>query len=159
MGQSLTSNGQAPSISNSFKSTVRALHRKLGQLAEAATERPNDVLASGLLEMRIRRLQRLRASRDRIFGKGLFGEPAWDILLDLYAAQLRSRQESVASVCVAAGVPSSTAVRWIKILLNEGLVLRLSDTRDEYRCLLALTPKGVEAMERFCNQSDFVNGV
>ena len=158
MGQSLTSNSRGP-LSGGLKSAVRALQRKLEQLAEALTERPNDVLASGLLEIRIRRLQRLRASRDRIFGKGLFGEPAWDILLDLYAAQLRGRQESVASVCVAAGVPSSTAVRWIKILQNEGLVRRCPDARDQHRYLLALAPKGTAAMERFCKQPDFVSGI
>jgi hypothetical protein len=33
-----------------------------------------------------RRHYRLRRMRDQEFGPALFGEPAWDILLDLYIA-------------------------------------------------------------------------
>jgi len=35
-------------------------------------------------------------------------DPAWDMLLDLTAARAESRAVSVSSLCIAAGVPTTT---------------------------------------------------
>jgi hypothetical protein len=52
--------------------------------------------------------------------KGLFGEPAWDILLDLFIAHCRGDDLQVSSVCIEASVPSTTILRWIARLESEG---------------------------------------
>lgn len=88
-----------------------------------------------------------RRSRDAIFGTNeLFAEPAWDMLLDLFIAAKERRQISVTSACVGAAVPSTTALRWIAVLEQHGLVRRHADSRDARRIFVELTALGYRRM-------------
>lgn len=88
-------------------------------------------------------LYALRRRRDSATNvKGLFGEPAWDILLDLYIAQKSRAELQVSSVCIEAGVPSTTILRWIARLEREGLVYRAADKGDARRRYVRLTSEG-----------------
>ena len=90
---------------------------------------------------------RNRRRRDKIFGtETLFGEPAWDVLLDLFIAAKENRQVSVMSACIGAAVPSTTGLRWISALEREGLLAREDDPNDARRTYVLLTPKGYAAM-------------
>jgi hypothetical protein len=82
-----------------------------------------------------------RRRRTKYFDDALFGEPAWDILLDLFIAAKEGRRISVTSACIGAAVPSTTALRWIIVLENEELISRESDPRDARRAFLHLTAK------------------
>lgn len=85
----------------------------------------------------------LRRKRDAASGrKGLFGEPGWDILLDLYIAECRRTEIQVSSVCLDAGVPSTTILRWIARLEREGLIYRVADNADARRRYVRLTDEG-----------------
>ena len=79
-----------------------------------------------------------RRLRDEFLDPELFGEPAWDMLLDLYAARLEHTQVSVSSLCIAAAVPSTTALRWLRTLTMSGLVSRRSDPHDKRRVFIEL---------------------
>ena len=97
-----------------------------------------------------RKAYALRRKRDTIFGKpDLFGEPAWDILLDLYIAQGEGKSVSVSSACIGSAAPATTGLRWLGVLADEGLVVRENDAGDHRRVLVRLTLKGRTAMERF----------
>jgi DNA-binding MarR family transcriptional regulator len=87
-----------------------------------------------------------RLARRRYFAAKLFGEPAWDILLDLYIAEKENRVISVTSACLAAQVPQTTAIRWIRMLEQEGFVLRDQDRHDGRRRLLRISEKGYARM-------------
>lgn len=80
-----------------------------------------------------------RALRGRYFPSQIFADPAWDILLDLTRAKLDGQQVSVSSVCIAASVPMSTALRWVKQMTEAGLLRRWTDPKDRRRDLIALT--------------------
>lgn len=58
----------------------------------------------------LRKIIRARRARDDVFGKDLFADPAWDILLDLAIARAENKQVSVTSLCIASGVPATTAL-------------------------------------------------
>lgn len=75
--------------------------------------------------------------------KGLFGEPGWDILLDLFIARETRTALQVSSVCAGAGVPSTTTLRWIARLEREGLITRTADQDDARRRYVSLTNKGL----------------
>jgi hypothetical protein len=97
-----------------------------------------------------RKIYALRRKRQAIFGNpNLFGEPAWDILLDLFIAQGEGKSVSVSSACIGSAAPATTGLRWLGVLADEGLVLRENDAEDHRRVLVRLTPAGTEAMERF----------
>jgi len=81
-----------------------------------------------------------RSQRSRYFPAEMFADPAWDILLDLTRAEIEKQQVSVSSVCIAASVPMSTALRWVKLMTEAGLLRRWTDPKDRRRDLIALTP-------------------
>lgn len=91
-------------------------------------------------------IYRMRRARDRVMPEGLMGEPAWDILLALYAEEPGRLPAS--SLCYASGVPTSTALRWVNLLNRQGLVERTQHQRDEHLQLLSLTDKGRATVER-----------
>jgi DNA-binding MarR family transcriptional regulator len=89
---------------------------------------------------------RSRRVRDSFFAGELFADPAWDILLDLTASHLEGRLPSVSSLCLAAGVPPTTALRWIKIMTESGLLERIPDADAGRRILVGLTRQAYDQM-------------
>lgn len=91
-----------------------------------------------------------RQSRNKIFfDNDLFGEPAWDILLDLYIHQARNESVFVKSACIGSGASATTALRWIQVLETKGLLCSAEDPTDSRRRLLRLTAEGYECMTRY----------
>lgn len=97
----------------------------------------------------VRLVIRQRRMRDELFDSALFADPAWDMLLDLYAAKLDRLRVSVSSLCIAAAVPATTALRWIKTLTDSGLFVRQSDPLDGRRIYVALSDGATDAMHRY----------
>lgn len=87
-----------------------------------------------------RKLLAQRRRREQILGADLFGEPIWDMFLDLFANAAEGRQVSVSSLCIASGAPTTTALRYIATLVDRGLLLRTHDARDGRRVLIELSP-------------------
>lgn len=91
-----------------------------------------------------------RRRRTKIFqSEELFGEPAWDILLDLFIAAKERRRVSVTSACIGSAVPSTTALRWIAILEKQGLLMREADPGDARRVYVKLSARGYAAMLQY----------
>jgi len=92
-------------------------------------------------------LYSMRRYRDRMFGpEHRFGEAAWDILLDLFIMEARGRAIHVTSACIASAVPQSTALRCIRELEGDGLIVRDLDRSDARKSLLRLTDEGMRRM-------------
>jgi DNA-binding MarR family transcriptional regulator len=102
----------------------------------------------------IRRMLRQRRMREQYFPADLFADPAWDMLLDLYAARLERQPVSVSSLCIAAAVPATTALRWIKTMTDAGLFLREADPHDGRRIFIALAEGACEALARYFEALD-----
>lgn len=94
----------------------------------------------------IRSILRARRAREQHFESGLFADPAWDMLLELYAARIAQQRVSVSALCAASAVPPTTGLRWISTLELAGLVHRRNDPLDGRRIFVELTPKGEQAM-------------
>lgn len=99
-------------------------------------------------------LIRARRQRSRFLPEDLFAEPAWDILLDLLRAEIAQQRVSVSSLCIAAGVPATTALRYINSMASQGVIVRRSDPCDGRRAFLELSPETSQALRRY-----FVNVV
>jgi len=87
-----------------------------------------------------------RTRRRSFFSAEIFGEPAWDILLDLFVAKVRGLRISVTSACIASQVPPTTALRWLTVLEDHGLIAREPDLLDGRRAWVQLTECGFKAM-------------
>ena len=86
-----------------------------------------------------------RRARSKIFGElDVFGEPAWDLMLDLFVNQVENRPIAVSSAVIASAVAPTTALRWITTLIQEGLLERVPDQFDRRRAFVRLTGKGMD---------------
>lgn len=97
----------------------------------------------------VRRMIRHRQLRAKYIQGNLFADPAWDILLDLTAARAEHVRVSVSSLCIAAGVPPTTALRWITQMTEANLLERVEDEADRRRAFIALTDKTCDAIARY----------
>lgn len=100
-------------------------------------------------EQVVRGILKARLDRGRFFAPDLFADPAWDMLLALYAAELGQQRVPVSSLCIASNVPTTTALRWICHLEREELVERRQDPLDARRFFLSLTRKAAGALEQY----------
>lgn len=83
-----------------------------------------------------------RRLREEILGTELFSDPAWDILLDIYAAEGRGERIQISSLAPMSNVPSSTARRWAHKLETLGLLERDRDERDQRLSYIRLSRYG-----------------
>lgn len=97
----------------------------------------------------VRKAIAARRDRDRHFDSELFADPAWDMLLDLFAARLEQRLVSVSSLCTAAAVPATTALRWIGLLEAKGHIARSADPVDGRRILMAISDDAADRMHAY----------
>jgi len=87
-----------------------------------------------------------RQARAKFFDPALFGDPAWDMLLDLTAAHGEGAQVSVTSLCIASGVPATTALRWVTQMVETGIFRRVPDPADKRRAFIALSDRSLAGM-------------
>lgn len=106
-------------------------------------------LFPALNEGLIRRVQKARRARASFFSEELFADPAWDILLELYACELAQRRVPLSKLSDAAAVPTTTLNRWLQKLEQDGLVARGSDPLHARRVWVKLTGSGASAMRRY----------
>jgi DNA-binding MarR family transcriptional regulator len=107
----------------------------------------------------IRRFLRLRRMRDQFFDPTLFADPAWDMLLDLMAARLERAQVAVSSLCIAAAVPPTTALRWIKAMTDHALFERCADPEDGRRIFIQLSDSALKSMGRYFEATKKLGGL
>ena len=105
----------------------------------------------------VRSLIKFRRLRDSFFDAELFADPAWDILLDLMAAGLEGRNVSVSSLCIAAAVPPTTALRWITAMTESGMLLRQQDPADARRVFIILSDEVTAKLNAYFAAADRQN--
>lgn len=95
-----------------------------------------------------RALYAMRSGRFDLMPGELFGEPGWDMLLDLYVSEAEGRRLSVTSLCIGAFTSVATGLRYLGILEQAGLARRLPDHSDGRRFFVELTDAGRDAMTK-----------
>ncbi|HYI42474.1 MAG TPA: MarR family winged helix-turn-helix transcriptional regulator, partial [Sphingomicrobium sp.] len=97
----------------------------------------------------VRAVIRARRLRGRYFAEDLFADPAWDMLLDLLQAELAQLRVPVSSLCIAAAVPATTALRWLKSMTEQGLFVRRADPHDARRVFVELAAPTSALLRRY----------
>lgn len=100
----------------------------------------------GTDERMVREIVAARRAREAIMGSDLFGDPAWDLLLELYAASLAQHRLSTTELSIASTVPATTSLRWIDKLESVGLAKRIDDPLDSRRVWIEITADGKARM-------------
>ena len=126
----------------------------LAQLSSQSVSVPSqplqdERLLSEIPVQAVRSAIRTRRLRAHYFKEDLFADPAWDMMLDLFEAELSQRKVAVSSLCIAAAVPATTALRWMKALTEEGIFVRRDDPFDGRRVYVELSTDASSALRRY----------
>jgi DNA-binding response OmpR family regulator len=97
----------------------------------------------------LRKLIRAESTRAMAIGGKALGDPAWNILLDLILASLEDRKVAVSSACIVAGVATTTALRLITRMVDDGVLMRVPDESDGRRNFLAIEPTVERALKSY----------
>lgn len=131
---------------------LRRLLSLLSNSGPGQQEADAQLLAAGEnsehLQGRARHILANRASRHDIFGKAMFGEPAWDMLLLLYVLGSGPRQ-TISRLADLALATKSTALRWVDYLESQGLIRRDTHPADRRAACVELTDKGRKSLELY----------
>jgi DNA-binding transcriptional ArsR family regulator len=92
------------------------------------------------------RLYAERRRRDHLFPDGLFGEPAWDLMLALFTARAKGQPMILCKAYRAAGVTDTTGRRLLDRMEEEGLITRRRAPRSRKMRIVELTDKAVERL-------------
>ena len=112
------------------------------ELRLAAVTARSEQLVNGIrLGEYVERMRKLRLKRNDVIGAELFSDPAWDMLLDLFASHDRGERVSAIALSLSSGVPQSTALRTIQRLEEKGLIVREGDPDDLRRSWIRATPE------------------
>ena len=103
-----------------------------------------------------RKFYLLRRRRDAYFDTTLFAEPAWDMLLDLYIAECEHRKVAVLTACLGAAAPQTTAIRWMRVLEENGLIRRETDRNDARRIYVRLTEPALRMMRSLLVEAQLI---
>lgn len=137
-----------------FVGTTDNLRTKLHEVLTALDSLPSAkrlpiARNCNLTEREVQAILKARRRRARFFPDDLFADPAWDILLELYAAELGQRRIAISSLCIGAAVPATTALRWIHTLEKKGLIARHNDPFDGRRVYASLSESALSSIEAY----------
>lgn len=120
----------------------------------ASVEQLRDLLADPqpvqITEDHLYSLLNVRRGREALFGRHLFSDPAWDLLLELYAARLGNRQVSASQLARSIAVPEAVMGRWVEALVEAGLVVSSEPLGGS--TALELSREGEAKMARLASQ-------
>lgn len=101
-----------------------------------------------------RATMRRRILRRQLIGaEELFGEPAWEMLIDLFIHEGEGKALSTSDLCVASTIPMSSALRLVQKLCDAGLVDRTPDLMDARRSLIRLRPDTAHRLRAYFSEA------
>ena len=106
------------------------------------------LLGRALATMAMRRL------RHSFLNPAMFGEPAFDMLLALYVTNASPAILSLRVLSPTIGISEACAARWLKLLVDEGLVLSVSVEGEPGGIHAALTDKGRIVLDEYFGAVD-----
>lgn len=112
----------------------------------------NDAPARKELVEKAQEILANRRLRSRFFGKSMFSEAAWEMLLLLYVTESGPRH-TVSRFAQLAGYSKSTAIRWIEYLAQHQLILREPHPTDMRSAYVGLSSKGRDALEAYLSET------
>ena len=123
-------------LANCFEISLAALNL---QIARASGSESTNETMSRARDAAVRVIG-LRQEFRRLIGSDLMQDAAFDILLELFAMQVRQQKTGVMDICAGLDFPSTTTRRWLHRLEQAGLIWRFDDPGDHRRDWVNLHP-------------------
>ncbi|MES3083611.1 hypothetical protein [Sphingomonas faeni] len=121
-----------------------------GRVAKAAEPAPvgNEPNDAALVEHANAVLEQRRLRRKFLPGE-LFHEPAWDMLLALFASRDDRMPMNIKALVSMSDAPVTTSQRWIEHLHKLKLIDRVTDPTDRRRVEISLSYTGDQQMKAY----------
>ena len=117
---------------------IQRLNRTLRRVASAAALGRPETAPSPIDANYVRAIIAARQLRQVRFGPEM-GDIPWILLLEAFAAHLDGRRVTVTSLGTAEGIARSTAHRWTRCLLDQGLLTAHAAKGDQRVTLVGLS--------------------
>ena len=98
-----------------------------------------------------------RRIREQVFGRAMFGEPAWEMLLCLCSLKSGTRL-TITELARLASVSESTATRWVEYLQAQQLVEIKQNPADQRAAFVDVTERSIELMDRYLAEVALASG-
>lgn len=137
-----------------LQQTVRRMVESLanasfGTATPEGSQPPSTIGQAEVSQDVIRSIIRARQARDGYLPLELLSDPAWSMLLELLHGELAGQRVSMSALYEAAGVPDTTALRWLKALEGHDLAVRRFDPHEGGSEFAELTPKGSAVLREY----------
>ena len=63
-------------------------------------------------------------------GNGLFANSCWNMCLDIFICDLKDQRITVSSIAHSSGIPMTTAMRYINVMVEQGLLKKTPNSAD-----------------------------
>jgi DNA-binding MarR family transcriptional regulator len=114
------------------------------------TPGPSVISRATLLDAAQQELER-RRRRNKVLPEEMFGEPAWEILLQLYVEQQGTRL-NIARLTSYLNLSASTVLRWLNYLHDKQLLRREIHPNDQRSVFVELTTGAVEVIDSYFSE-------
>jgi len=118
----------------------------------------NENVSDAVLLDLARHMQLMRTKIVPLFPRDVLRDSVLDMLLELFVAQLKSRNVCIKELIIVSGETSTSALRRIDRLEASDMLKRCPDPADHRRVGVALTEKGEEAMRAMLHHLFLDNG-
>lgn len=68
---------------------------------------------------------------------GLFADSCWNMCLDTYICDIKDKKITVSSIAHGSGIPMTTAMRYINVMVEEGLLVKSPNPSDNRMIFLS----------------------
>jgi hypothetical protein len=89
----------------------------------------------------------VRKQQKKHFPGAVAHDSCWAVLLQLYASHVYQHRIHIQTLAERSGVPETTVLRALEILVSAGFAARTEDRFDRRRVVVELTEKGAAAMK------------
>jgi DNA-binding MarR family transcriptional regulator len=134
-------------------SVLAGEQRSTVDLSDPNAPAAQEIVDRETLIQRAKQIYLARRRRHRIFGKSMFGEPAWDVLLILYIAEQSGPRYTIGRLTQLAGLATTTALRWLDYLEGQRLIARESHPTDRRAVWVEITDKGLKEMDSYLSET------
>lgn len=132
-------------ISRVLEETARIVRRHADDQLRPAPPPGAPLEITAPLVRAILRIRRLRAE----YLPAAPGDPAWTMILELYAAGLEGRRLNQSRLTAAAGVPHTTGLRIARSMIEQGVFVSRSDPADGRQLMLGLADGAADKVHAY----------
>ena len=126
---------------SSGQRTAQSFGLRAGKEDMRSADGASDTALPGALANARRSVRRLLLRRQLMGADSLFGEPAWDMLVELFIAHCEGAKVPTGALGIGSGLSSSSAQRLVQRLDDAQLVVRAPDPDDARRHFVSLSPE------------------